>query len=267
MLLLPPLRLVKRAMMLLICLISLLFGYVQSKAQARPWLESHSGIANPLAVVVEGWARFTVLTPNVIRMESTPDTKFDDSQSINIINRALPVPVFEVIRSKGELRIVTSALELIFTPEAAPGSSFVDGNLVVKLRAFPFTVWTPSSPKGRNLHGTIRTLDRVGEAVDLTCVIPRDAMTYYAHCEEGLISRDGWVLVDDSLRPRLEPKGAAAHKETEWPWVKGPPAGNLASIQVGGALVYQDLYFFGHGLNYPLVSKVVGGGWRWKGLS
>lgn len=231
---------------------------INAAAPERSWLEGYSGVASPGAIVTEGWARFTVLTASVIRMESSPDGSWDDVATVNIINRALPVPAYDVVRGEaGELRITTANVELVYKPSGAPAAAgFVEDNLRITLRVFPFTVWTPGSPRGRNLHGTIRTLDRVGEAVDLTCVLPRDAMTYYAHCEEGLISRDGWVVIDDSLRPRLDPNVSAtpdepaAHVDKEWPWVIGPPRVNIASLQMGGLLVYHDLYFFGHGLDF-----------------
>ncbi len=54
---------------------------------------------------------------------------------------------------------------------------------------------TITSNKG-NLYGTIRTLDGVHNAVPL---------------EPGLLSRNGWVLVDDTERPLFD--------NSDWPWV------------------------------------------------
>ncbi len=48
----------------------------------------------PKAVVVVGNARFTVLTPQLIRMEWSADGKFEDHASLVFINRRLPVPKF-----------------------------------------------------------------------------------------------------------------------------------------------------------------------------
>ena len=42
-----------------------------------------------------GNARFTVLTPELIRMEWAADGKFEDHASFVFINRRLPVPKFE----------------------------------------------------------------------------------------------------------------------------------------------------------------------------
>ena len=45
-----------------------------------------------------------------------------------------------------------------------------------------------------------------------------------SHCEEGVVSRDGWAVVDDSAGPRWDTHDSA---RAEWPWVTGvhaPPA-------------------------------------------
>ena len=51
-------------------------------------------VADPRAVVILGNARFTVLTPELIRMEWAADGKFEDHASFVFINRRLPVPKF-----------------------------------------------------------------------------------------------------------------------------------------------------------------------------
>ena len=51
-------------------------------------------VADPKAVVTVGHARFTVLTPQLIRMEWSADGKFEDHASFVFINRRLPVPKF-----------------------------------------------------------------------------------------------------------------------------------------------------------------------------
>ncbi len=53
-------------------------------------------VADPKAVVVVGNARFTVLTPQLIRMEWAADGKFEDHASFVFINRRMPVPKFTV---------------------------------------------------------------------------------------------------------------------------------------------------------------------------
>src|SRR5450631_2222309 len=67
--------------------------------------------ADPKAVVVEGQARFTVLTPEMIRMEWSADSKFEDRPSFVALNRELPVPRFKQSTEGQDLVLKTSALE------------------------------------------------------------------------------------------------------------------------------------------------------------
>lgn len=68
--------------------------------------------AAPEAVVTVGNARFTVLTPQMIRMEWSENGIFEDRASLAIINRKLPVPEFKVRKAPGRLVLKTSALKL-----------------------------------------------------------------------------------------------------------------------------------------------------------
>ena len=50
-----------------------------------------------------GNARFTVLTPQLIRMEWAADGKFEDHASLVFLNRKLPVPKFtSAIKEDGQ---------------------------------------------------------------------------------------------------------------------------------------------------------------------
>ena len=82
------------------------------------------------AVVVDGKARFTVLTDRLIRMEWAEDGIFEDRASLAVINRRLPVPSFKVLRDGGKLVIKTSSIILTYIgPE-----SFCERNLKVAFR-------------------------------------------------------------------------------------------------------------------------------------
>ena len=77
-------------------------------------------IADSKAVVTLGHARFTVLTPQLIRMEWSADGKFEDHASFVFINRRLSVPKF-VTASQPEQgaqvrSIKTDALTLTYDP-------------------------------------------------------------------------------------------------------------------------------------------------------
>eukprot|EP00457_Paulinella_chromatophora_P000640 gb/GEZN01000640.1/.p1 GENE.gb/GEZN01000640.1/~~gb/GEZN01000640.1/.p1 ORF type:complete len:1179 (+),score=170.50 gb/GEZN01000640.1/:33-3539(+) len=224
---------------------------------ASPWSSWYSadfnGAADPKAQVrsADGSYRFTVLTEGIVRLEHSTTGEFDDNPTVNILNRLLPVPEFSTsVQGKG-LHLSTRLVRVEFNP-AQPGEGPFDQTKIV-LRTFPFTEWTSASKDSGNLHGTTRTLDRVGEAVDLTCPPVKGFVEYNAHCEEGLVSRDGWVLVDDSLRPRLLLKADGKHgnhPDEAWPWAGGPPSINIDSLRKGEGYVYTDYYFLGHGLDF-----------------
>jgi len=193
-------------------------------------------VADPKAVVTFGNARFTVLTPELIRMEWAADGKFEDHASFVFLNRRLPVPKFEIqkkeISDDQILVIQTAALKVIYMSIATPGADnrFTPDNLKIELtvEGKP-VVWHPGLADPDNLQGTTRTLDG---ALGSKTVEP---------IEPGLVSRSGWALVDDSKRPLFD-SADFSFKEGEkspWPWVIERPAGDR-----------QDLYFFGYAHDY-----------------
>jgi alpha-glucosidase len=172
-------------------------------------------VADPRAVVVSGQARFTVLAPRLIRLEWSDTSQFEDRASLVFINRRQPVPPFTSATKAGWLTVSTSALTLRYKTGSG---AFTDSNLELRftLNGVP-VVWHPGLEDTGNLRGTTRTLDGVnGPATKL---------------EPGLISRDGWVVVDDTAR--------LLYDGSDWPWVTPRPAGKR-----------QDLYFFGYGHDY-----------------
>jgi alpha-glucosidase len=171
-------------------------------------------VADPAAVVGSGDARFTVLTPQMIRMEWSRDARFEDRASLVFLNRKLPVPPFTAKIEGDALVIKTGALELRYQRNSG---KFTPANLSVTLRVNGTpVVWKPGTPDTGNLKGTTRTLDGVNGSTRL---------------EPGLLSRDGWTLVDDSARLLFD--------HADWAWVTARPAGDR-----------QDFYFLGYGHDY-----------------
>src|SRR4051794_21504173 len=177
-------------------------------------LAQNNPVADPAAVVMAGNARFTVLTPQMIRMEWSADKQFEDHASMVFLNRKVPVPKFTQSTQDGWLVVKTDKLTLKYKPSS---SEFTAQNLNLNLELDGKVVtWTPGKKDEGNLLGTTRTLDGVEGATAL---------------EPGLVSRDGWVVVDDSGRPLFD--------NSDWPWVMKRPEGK-----------HQDLYFFGYGHEY-----------------
>ena len=175
--------------------------------------------ADAKAVVTSGNARFTVLTPQLIRMELSADGQFEDRATLTFVNRETPVPEFKVRESKSKLTITTPALTLTYLKNG----KFSDKNLkaVFTLNGKE-VVWTPGMENPQNLLGTTRTLDGA------------DGSKLKEPMEQGILSRAGWSLIDDSQRHVLTPDGS------EWEeWVEARPEGDR-----------QDLYLFAYGHDY-----------------
>ncbi len=214
---------------LLLCLHVFQARATPAPAGNQPPEASYSPIANPAAVVTLGHARFTVLTPQLLRMEWAADGKFEDHASFVFLNRKMPVPKFTHTVQAGKLTIDTGKLQLTYSPGSGDGK-FTADNLSVSLTldGKP-VVWHPGDPDTGNLQGTTRTLDgalggKTKEPIG-----------------EGLISRNGWALVDDSKRPLFDSDNFtfSQGEKSPWPWV-----------QLRSAGARDDWYFFGYGHDY-----------------
>ena len=169
------------------------------------------GVAAPANPLVVGNARFTVLTPLCIRLEYAPGGKFVDQPSLFAANRQARSDAFHLTQAGGATTLDTGAIRLTYTPDGQP---FSPSNLQAVIHNGGVTAhWTPGAPNPGNLGGTIRTLDGADGPEDLG---------------QGLISRDGWYLLDDSRTPLLTAD-----------WVQSRPA------DAG-----TDWYLFGYGDDY-----------------
>jgi len=200
--------------------------------------------ANPQSVVVSGEARFTILTPRLLRLEWSENGQFEERGTFAFPTRYATAPQFTV-RREGQLLIIdTGALELRYVQasnSAGINSKFRPHNLSITFTLNGKTVtWSPGMPNPSNLRGTRRTLDGCeGDAA----------------LEEGILSRAGWALYDDSRSVVFNRADG---------WVAPRPDYAL-----------QDWYFFGYGHDYrtalaeymrfgggiPLVPRFVLGAW------
>jgi alpha-glucosidase (family GH31 glycosyl hydrolase) len=202
------------------------------------------------ALVTGKNVRFTVLTSRLIRIEYSPENRFEDRASEVFWNRKQPVPRFTVDRSEQTLVIRTDHLKIEYTGGGKPFSRY---NLRITLNGDDVTWKYGDLSWMHNLKGTARTLDNIdGDAVSLG---------------EGLMSSRGWSVVDDSGSVVFLPDG----------WISrrfDPEETRLAENT-------KDLYFFGYGNDYkgclrdfykvsgtvPMVPRYVLGNWwsrYWK---
>ncbi len=176
-----------------------------------PQFQTHfEPLADPQAVVRRGKVRITVLAPRVLRLEYSPDEVFEDRPSQIFISRRQPLPVFEVAGQEDLLELKTEALRLRCKVDAP----FRYDTLSVELLEEGI-LWQYDDLDQGNLGGTGRTLDGVRGKMPI---------------ERGLLSRQGWTVVDDTASLVFTAQGWLAPRQA--------------------AEGYQDLYFFGYGSRY-----------------
>src|SRR5689334_8954262 len=79
-----------------------------------------SPLAHPDSVVVRGPARFTVLTPRLVRMEWSTAAVFEDRGTYAFPTRYAAPPPFATHEDGGVLTLDTGALVLRYGPDTAP---------------------------------------------------------------------------------------------------------------------------------------------------
>lgn len=188
-------------------------------------------IADPNAIVVSGDMRFTVLTPEMIRIEWSDKQLFEDRASFTVVNRKLPVPSFTVEEREGFLYIETEKLSLQYRIGSFPGTLDVPSskNLKITFEMDGRThIWYPWKRDNLNLKGTTRTLDSSNGDNKLS------------EMENGILSRSGWAVIDET---EIRQDGSISlvfnERENGVDWVE-QRADQSA----------MDWYFMGYGRNY-----------------
>lgn len=167
--------------------------------------------ANSDAIVQKGPVRFTVLTPQLVRLEYDPSCVFEDRPTQVVWHRQFPTPKFKKSVDENSILIETDDLVLRYEIN---DFGFHQDFLQITLKENQLT-WFYGQENNMNLKGTVRTLDRIDGAIPLN---------------PGLISRSGWSVVDDSRSLVLNRSG----------WIE-PRKSSPGS---------KDLYFFGYGRSY-----------------
>ena len=195
----------------------------------------------------EGNARFTVISPTLIRMEYAADGRFEDRPTQTVAERPNASADYETRVDNGVRIVKTAALTLHYR---IGSGAFAPDNLWVHVKngSAPLEArpdWSFAAQAG-NLGGWRRGLDNEKDPQPLN---------------EGVLSRAGWYLLNDSNTVLLT----------------DTPPGFAARPDHGGD--YQDGYLFGYGLDYvqaltdlrtltgaaPLLPKKAFGVWfsRW----
>lgn len=167
-------------------------------------------VAAKEAVVQGEKYRFTVLTDRLIRLEYQENGKFQDAPTQKVVCREFPVPAFRVIEEENRLEIVTDQIHLYYDKK-----KFSKEGLFLQLKE-GYAVYGSIWYYGDELHdllGTARTLDNIDGAVEL---------------EHGLMSKDGFTILDDSDSALMQEDGWISPRAEEG----------------------EDLYFFGYGHDY-----------------
>lgn len=184
---------------------------------------------NPVTTLQGEHWRIGLITESLVRLEWSDSGVFEDNASLMAIERNF-MPAGAVEFSAGErdglLVVETSALRLTYDRKP-----FSKEGLTIVVKGVPdsqFNTWHyGDDPKG-NLGGTARTLDEADGAIPLG---------------QGVISRDGWAVLDDSASNVF---------------VTADADGNLPDgvVAYGGIGVAPrdhretDIYFFGYGRRY-----------------
>ena len=147
----------------------------------RATVDNNNPIANSKAVVICGNARFTVLTPEMIRIEYSEKGMFEDRPTFTVVNRNLELVDFKKKEDDRFLYIQTDKVKLKYrkgtNPKTSPASP---ENLTITIENHGCeTLWYPGKKDPLNLKGTCRTLD--GSNGD----------NKRSELENGLISRSG----------------------------------------------------------------------------
>lgn len=148
--------------------------------------------------IIVGKARFTVIAPELVRMEYSKDAAFMDEPTLFAINRDARTTEYTVTTENGKTIIETSRFKLTYTPD---GNIFSPQNLQAEIKkGNEIVTWTPGIKNKGNLGGTIRTVDGVSKPVYLN---------------EGVLSLDGWYLLDDKNRHILTKDWVARNPKTD----------------------------------------------------
>ncbi|MDM8162036.1 glycoside hydrolase family 31 protein [Labilibaculum sp. K2S] len=169
--------------------------------------------------IVLGNARFTVITPELVRMEYAEDAEFINEPTLFAINRVATCDDFKLsTSSKGWTQISTSRMRIEYLNDGFP---FGQCNFRIFYKKGKeekrFMIYQENS-KESNLGGTVQTLDGENGRIEL---------------DNGILSHDGWFVINDDYKPILK-NG----------WIENRPKSSV-----------MDRYFFAYDKDYKAALK------------
>lgn len=190
--------------------------FVRYVRKARPNMREASILQG------EHW-RIGILTESLIRFEWSDSGEFEDNLTQMVVNRDFGAnPQFTVTHRDGLLIVDTPALYVTYD-----GKPFSKEGLSVVVKGVSdtqFNTWHYGDEPKHNLKGTARTLDEANGEIPL---------------DDGVISRDGWAVLDDSAANVIvEAHEVDGKSNPLGAWVK--PRDHKET----------DFYFFGYGRRY-----------------
>lgn len=190
--------------------------FVRYVRKARPNMREASILQG------EHW-RIGVLTESLIRFEWSDSGEFEDNLTQMVVNRDFGAdPQFTVTHRDGLLIVDTPALYVTY--DGKPFSKEGLSVIVKGVADTQFNTWHYGDEPKHNLKGTARTLDEANGEIPL---------------DDGVISRDGWAVLDDSAANVIvEAHEVDGKSNPLGAWVK--PRDHKET----------DLYFFGYGRRY-----------------
>lgn len=197
-------------------------------------------IARREQTVAHGNVRITVMTDRLLRIEYAHDGAFEDRPTMAILNRRFPESAFTVRLDGDDLTVDTGALRLRCTDVTRP---FTADRLYARIGPeVDGARWSFGQVDDGNLGGTVRTLD-TWKGNKTARTVGFDAETGFIHeweeqtLQPGLLSRDGWVLVDDTGTVVLDEVDGPGDRAKRWPVARDPGE-------------RRDLYLFAYGSDH-----------------
>ena len=135
-------------------------------------------IANEKSILVGENYRFTALTDRLIRLEYSPNGKFEDRASQMVFHRDFPI--CEIKTEVNDGVVIANTDEVVITYKE--NCEFSSKTLKIKLKNEPATTWS-FGDNFETLGGTARTLDMSHGRIPI---------------DNGVVSRFGFSVIDDS---------------------------------------------------------------------